>query len=308
MLSGAGAGGGAGHVSPQRCRYACRAVPALHPLPTALPYLHATPEVQALPPPQHPPPCPLSHLLLFPRPGVPERPARPRWFLDAVRRARDLHDFHLWAWVIMPEHVHLLLWPQRDPYDMSDILYSIKKPVTNAALKHVRLQRPPSRSVCWTASPMAQPATASGSAAAASTATSSPPAKSGRKSITSTGTPCAAAWSSARRLALVQRAGLSGPARPAITALGSPQHAADAGVVVMSRRSGRTGGHAERGPRPLSMPPARGRCKMSRRADRSRLRTHVEHAERGPRPLSMPPARGRCNVPSRGSQSAADTR
>lgn len=34
-----------------------------------------------------------------------------RWFVDALQEARAVHGFHLWAWGIMPEHVHLLLWP-----------------------------------------------------------------------------------------------------------------------------------------------------------------------------------------------------
>lgn len=37
-----------------------------------------------------------------------------QWFVDALEDARESHGFHLWAWVIMPEHVHLLLWP---PFD-----------------------------------------------------------------------------------------------------------------------------------------------------------------------------------------------
>ncbi len=42
----------------------------------------------------------------------------------------------------MPEHVHLLIWPQREDYSISAILTSIKKPVTNAALRHIRRTAP----------------------------------------------------------------------------------------------------------------------------------------------------------------------
>ena len=31
------------------------------------------------------------------------------WMIEAIRRARDEHRFHLWAYVIMPEHLHLLI-------------------------------------------------------------------------------------------------------------------------------------------------------------------------------------------------------
>ena len=30
-----------------------------------------------------------------------------QWFLDALDKGRVKHGFDLWAWVIMPEHVHL---------------------------------------------------------------------------------------------------------------------------------------------------------------------------------------------------------
>ena len=33
------------------------------------------------------------------------------WFVQALTDVRKVHGFHLWAWVIMPEHVHLLIWP-----------------------------------------------------------------------------------------------------------------------------------------------------------------------------------------------------
>jgi len=65
-----------------------------------------------------------------------------QWVVDAIRRARVRHNFHLWAWVLMPEHVHLLLWPQHQDYDISTILVSLKKPVTNAALRYLTRHAP----------------------------------------------------------------------------------------------------------------------------------------------------------------------
>jgi hypothetical protein len=35
-----------------------------------------------------------------------------RWFGDALAPARLKHGFELWAWVIMPQHVHLLVCPK----------------------------------------------------------------------------------------------------------------------------------------------------------------------------------------------------
>jgi len=35
------------------------------------------------------------------------------WFIEALAVARVQEDFDLWAWVIMPEHVHVLLRPRQ---------------------------------------------------------------------------------------------------------------------------------------------------------------------------------------------------
>src|SRR5439155_1243299 len=64
------------------------------------------------------------------------------WLIEAIDRARDKHAFHVWAYVIMPEHVHLLLWPTKPQYDISDILNSIKQSVVQRALKYLRRAAP----------------------------------------------------------------------------------------------------------------------------------------------------------------------
>lgn len=65
-----------------------------------------------------------------------------QWFVDAVTAARDKHRFDLWAYVIMPEHVHLLVWPTEHEYDISEILLSIKQPVTRRSRAFVMKQAP----------------------------------------------------------------------------------------------------------------------------------------------------------------------
>ena len=65
-----------------------------------------------------------------------------QWFLDALRNARTKHDFHLWAWVIMPDHAHLLIWPQLKKYKMGPILRSIKQPVGIRAIQYLRKHSP----------------------------------------------------------------------------------------------------------------------------------------------------------------------
>jgi putative transposase len=65
-----------------------------------------------------------------------------QWLVDAIERAREKHRFHLWAYVIMPEHVHLLLWPTEPSYDIADILKSVKRSVVLRALAFVRREAP----------------------------------------------------------------------------------------------------------------------------------------------------------------------
>ena len=63
------------------------------------------------------------------------------WLLDAVDKARSIQGFDLWAWVIMPEHVHLLILPH-DGARISAILSSVKQPVAKKAVFQVRRHRP----------------------------------------------------------------------------------------------------------------------------------------------------------------------
>jgi putative transposase len=52
-----------------------------------------------------------------------------QWFIDALIAARDKLDFDIWAYVIMPEHAHVLVWPRRKVYRIQSILAAIKRPV-----------------------------------------------------------------------------------------------------------------------------------------------------------------------------------
>lgn len=60
-----------------------------------------------------------------------------RWVLDALEATRREHDVALWAYVIMPEHVHILLHPRRPKYEMRRILAALKRPVSDAAREHL---------------------------------------------------------------------------------------------------------------------------------------------------------------------------
>ena len=65
-----------------------------------------------------------------------------QWLADAIEFARRKHRFHLWAYVIMPEHAHLLIWPAEDEYDISAVLATMKLSVTRKALPFVRREAP----------------------------------------------------------------------------------------------------------------------------------------------------------------------
>lgn len=65
-----------------------------------------------------------------------------RWFLEALERARVTHGFELWAFVLMPEHVHLLVYPGPAEHRMADFLYSLKRSVTNRAIAFLRQNSP----------------------------------------------------------------------------------------------------------------------------------------------------------------------
>lgn len=64
------------------------------------------------------------------------------YFADAVNRARTKHAFDVWAYVVMPEHVHLLLWPREQEYSIPAILKAIKQSAGRRALNWLREQRP----------------------------------------------------------------------------------------------------------------------------------------------------------------------
>jgi putative transposase len=56
-----------------------------------------------------------------------------RWVVAALQRTRQELDVALWAYVIMPEHVHVLLHPRAADYEMRKILVALKQPVAKAA-------------------------------------------------------------------------------------------------------------------------------------------------------------------------------
>jgi putative transposase len=52
-------------------------------------------------------------------------------------RTRERYGFKLHAWVIMPEHVHLLIFPMGNA-EISKILMALKRPVSTRVLRYWR--------------------------------------------------------------------------------------------------------------------------------------------------------------------------
>jgi putative transposase len=58
--------------------------------------------------------------------------------LQSISKARAKWKFQLWAYVIMPEHVHLLVWPGEHRARVQDILRTIKQPVGQKVIGMLR--------------------------------------------------------------------------------------------------------------------------------------------------------------------------
>jgi putative transposase len=64
------------------------------------------------------------------------------WLAAAIERARRTQDFALWAFVFMPEHVHLIIWPRQPLSAISAILQAIKQPVGQRAVAYLETHAP----------------------------------------------------------------------------------------------------------------------------------------------------------------------
>lgn len=64
------------------------------------------------------------------------------WLAESIAAARTELDFSLWAYVFMPNHVHLIVRPNSPEYSMPRILNRIKQPVSRKALAYLRKEAP----------------------------------------------------------------------------------------------------------------------------------------------------------------------
>ena len=60
------------------------------------------------------------------------------FFADAVKLAKEKHPFDIWAYVLMPEHVHMLILPTAKNYSISSITKSIKQSTSRKAINWIK--------------------------------------------------------------------------------------------------------------------------------------------------------------------------
>ena len=60
----------------------------------------------------------------------------------ALNLPRRKHNFDTWAYVIMPDHVHLIIRPREQDYSIGGILKSIKQASSQAAIAHFKTHSP----------------------------------------------------------------------------------------------------------------------------------------------------------------------
>jgi putative transposase len=61
-----------------------------------------------------------------------------QWLAEAVGKARASQQFRVWAFVFMPDHAHLIIYPYASKYKMSRILEAIKQPVGAKAIAYLK--------------------------------------------------------------------------------------------------------------------------------------------------------------------------
>jgi REP element-mobilizing transposase RayT len=64
------------------------------------------------------------------------------WLCNALDEARTEFDFQFLAYVLMPEHVHVLAYPGDTAHRMSRFLQAVKEPVARKAIHYLKNNAP----------------------------------------------------------------------------------------------------------------------------------------------------------------------
>ena len=73
-------------------------------------------------------PCTLPYFSCYHGRPFLSRDRSRRWLIDSINSSAIAQEVHVWAWVIMPEHVHLLVFPTRAVYKIGEFLKISKAP------------------------------------------------------------------------------------------------------------------------------------------------------------------------------------
>ncbi len=65
------------------------------------------------------------------------------WLAESIAHARQKLEFDLWAYVFMPEHVHLLLKPKREKYRISEFMQLAKHPMARRVINSLKKNNSP---------------------------------------------------------------------------------------------------------------------------------------------------------------------
>lgn len=60
-----------------------------------------------------------------------------KWLIDSFEQARQDLNFDIWAFVIMPEHVHILVHPRKPFRDIEDIRLEMKASPATRIIEHL---------------------------------------------------------------------------------------------------------------------------------------------------------------------------
>lgn len=61
-----------------------------------------------------------------------------QWLAESIVHAQQRLEFDLWAYVFMPEHVHLLLHPRRENYSISAFMQLAKNPMARRVINSLK--------------------------------------------------------------------------------------------------------------------------------------------------------------------------
>lgn len=64
------------------------------------------------------------------------------WLAAAIDQARRAFDSAVWAWVSMPDHAHVLVFPRSAPYDIAMIRQRTKGSVARPAIAFMKAHAP----------------------------------------------------------------------------------------------------------------------------------------------------------------------